>query len=264
MVLHAGLSNLQLPNPTTAFVGLWAIPISFLSSRALDALNSLHSFRPGCSNPAHSSLRFEPSPRRFACFARFASFARFEPFALIARLAPLRSHRLAPLRSHRLAPLRSHRSHRSHRLADPYPFCGGFTKQLSVADNKAFAVSFSGYILATGLILWSSLANMKVAKTPELDVQTQAENIGNVVMWQFIGILLLEVARILNDNLLLRGMDNCVEVRESERPSVRERGQGAGGGVKRGRDNRGLECCRAQWTCVGPTPGGAFCSVVVA
>lgn len=95
---------------------------------------------------------------------------------------------------------------------DPYPFCGGFTKQLSVADNKAFAVSFSGYILATGLILWSSLANMKVAKTPELDVQTQAENIGNVVMWQFIGILLLEIARILNDNLLLRGMDNCVEV----------------------------------------------------
>ena len=258
MVLHAGLSSLQLPNPTTAFRGAMGYTnlVSCISSRALDALNSLHSFRPGCSNPAHSSLRFEPSPRRFACFARFASFARFEPFALIARLAPLRSHRLAPLRSPR--------SPRSPRLADPYPFCGGFTKQLSVADNKAFAVSFSGYILATGLILWSSLANMKVAKTPELDVQTQAENIGNVVMWQFIGILLLEVARILNDNLLLRGMDNCVEVRESERPSVRERGQGAGGGVKRGRDNRGLECCRAQWTCVGPTPGGAFCFVVVA
>eukprot|EP00947_MAST-08B_sp_MAST-8B-sp1_P002514 g2514.t1 len=99
---------------------------------------------------------------------------------------------------------------------EPYSFCGGFRHQLAVADNKAYAVSLSGYFLATGLVLWSSFSDLQVLTASSNDTAAAAEvmgrNIGNVCGWQAIGIVFLEIARIFNDFMLMRGMNNGVEV----------------------------------------------------
>uniref|UniRef100_A0A7S1G9Z6 DUF350 domain-containing protein n=1 Tax=Bicosoecida sp. CB-2014 TaxID=1486930 RepID=A0A7S1G9Z6_9STRA len=79
----------------------------------------------------------------------------------------------------------------------------GFAKALTTDDNKALAVSFAAYMFAVGLILWSSLTGL---------TSNEAENIGLMCFWQLIGVLLLEVARFVNDKVLLSAVNNNVEV----------------------------------------------------
>lgn len=84
-----------------------------------------------------------------------------------------------------------------------FKFGEGFAKALTTDDNKALALSFAGYLFATGLILWSSLTGLG----PD-----SGENIGLMVLYQVVGVVLLEVARLVNDKLLIRNLDNNVEI----------------------------------------------------
>ena len=51
-----------------------------------------------------------------------------------------------------------------------------------------------GYVLATGLILWSSVSDLG---------NSTGVNVLYILEWQAIGVLYLEVARLVNDKLLL-------------------------------------------------------------
>lgn len=75
-----------------------------------------------------------------------------------------------------------------------YSCCGGFGKALSEDDNKAVATSFAGYVFAVGMILWSSLTDLG---------SDQGKNILLIIVWQAIGVLLLELARVVNDFVIL-------------------------------------------------------------
>ena len=71
-----------------------------------------------------------------------------------------------------------------------------FESALSVDDNKAVSVSFAGYMVATGLLTWSSFSN--------LNAFDGWLNVLIVIVWQILGVIFLEVARICNDKIALR------------------------------------------------------------
>lgn len=85
----------------------------------------------------------------------------------------------------------------------PFTMGTSFAKALTEDDNKALAVSFAAYMFSVGLVLWSALTGLS---------DDEGENIGLLCVWYLIGLLLLEVARIVNDKLLLRSVDNNVEL----------------------------------------------------
>lgn len=75
--------------------------------------------------------------------------------------------------------------------------------ELTTNDNKALAVSFSGYLSAIGIIIWG------VIDSPSTNFVT---DVLEVVIWSIIGILLLNFARIINDKFLLSKFDNTKEI----------------------------------------------------
>ncbi|MBC2607195.1 DUF350 domain-containing protein [Pelagicoccus albus] len=99
-------------------------------------------------------------------------------------------------------------------LCTPYQL----NHELTQKDNKAIAVSFSGYMFAIGIILWSVL-RQDIAIDPA-EVQSGKQlfllDIGGTLLWSLFGILLLQVARICNDKLLLRRFSNVKELVEDQ------------------------------------------------
>ena len=84
-------------------------------------------------------------------------------------------------------------------LLTPYKL----NEQLVEKDNRAIAVSFVGYLLGLGIILEgvvsqesSSLATGSARRDLLLDV-------GDTLLWGVIGIVLLQLARWINDKWLL-------------------------------------------------------------
>ena len=75
--------------------------------------------------------------------------------------------------------------------------------ELTTNDNKALAVSFSGYLSAIGIIIWG------VIDSPSTDFIT---DVLEVVIWSIVGILLLNLARIINDKVLLSKFNNTKEI----------------------------------------------------
>lgn len=88
-------------------------------------------------------------------------------------------------------------------LKPDFSFGDGFAKELVEKDNKALSVSFAAYMFAVGLILWSSLTSLG----PD-----SGENIGLVIFWQLMGVVFLEIARLVNDKVLLNTVDNNREL----------------------------------------------------
>jgi uncharacterized membrane protein YjfL (UPF0719 family) len=84
-------------------------------------------------------------------------------------------------------------------------------EQLTTQDNKAAAVSFAGYMFAVGIVIFG-------VYTSEPDAGFAANradllrDLLDVLVWSAIGILLLNVARIINDKVLLRKFDNVKEI----------------------------------------------------
>jgi len=85
-------------------------------------------------------------------------------------------------------------------------------EQLTTEDNKAIAVSFSGYILGVMIILLSifhSGTAIEGGISSQLDL---AYDILATIIWGLIGILLLNISRVINDKLLLSKFDNMKEL----------------------------------------------------
>ncbi len=85
-------------------------------------------------------------------------------------------------------------------------------EQLTTEDNKAIAVSFSGYILGVMIILLSIFHSGTVVEggvNSQLDL---AYDILATIIWGLIGILLLNVSRVINDKILLSKFDNVKEL----------------------------------------------------
>jgi len=83
-------------------------------------------------------------------------------------------------------------------------------EQLTEHDNKAVAVSFSGYLLGVMIILLAIFHSGTVAEgnTP-LDL---ARDLLATLIWGVVGIVLLNISRVLNDKLLLSRFDNVKEL----------------------------------------------------
>ncbi len=97
-------------------------------------------------------------------------------------------------------------------LLTPYKL----NQQLVEVDNRAIAVSFTGYLLGLGIILEgvvaqesSSLATGSVRRDLLLDI-------GDTVLWGIIGIVLLQLARWINDKMLLSSFSNTKELVEDQ------------------------------------------------
>ncbi len=88
--------------------------------------------------------------------------------------------------------------------------------ELTTKDNKAIAVSFSGYMLAICIILWGVLRQDISPESAESGKQLFLMDIGGTILWSLFGILLLQVARVINDKLLLRRFSNVKELVEDQ------------------------------------------------
>ena len=84
-------------------------------------------------------------------------------------------------------------------------------QQLTTEDNKAVAVSFTGYMFAVGIVLYGVFTS-----DPEPSyVLTRTElllDLLDVFIWSLIGILLLTIARVFNDKILLKQFNNIKEL----------------------------------------------------
>lgn len=89
-------------------------------------------------------------------------------------------------------------------------------EELTSKDNKAIAVSFSGYILAIGIIVWGVLRQDIAAIEVESGKQFLLMDLGGTVLWSLFGIVLLQVARVINDKILLRRFSNVKELVEDQ------------------------------------------------
>jgi len=95
---------------------------------------------------------------------------------------------------------------KAYDLLTPYDL----NHELLEADNKAVAVSLSGYLFGLGIILWGVLGD-----SPEKLMASKSEfymDLMDTAVWGGIGIVLLQIARIINDKLILNRFDNIKEI----------------------------------------------------
>jgi uncharacterized membrane protein YjfL (UPF0719 family) len=78
-------------------------------------------------------------------------------------------------------------------------------KVLLEQDNKALAVSFSGYLLALAVIILGVLTG------PERNLRQDLVATG---IWGAVGIVLLNIARLINDKVILHRFNNVKEILE--------------------------------------------------
>lgn len=86
--------------------------------------------------------------------------------------------------------------------------------ELTEKDNKAIALSFGGYLFALSIILWSVLSSESTVGASESVWRDLGADLLNTVLWGAIGIAFLQVARLLNDKLLLYRFSNAKELAE--------------------------------------------------
>ncbi len=80
-------------------------------------------------------------------------------------------------------------------------------KELGAGENVAVAMSLIGYLIAVVIILWGAMAG------PSSHL---LEDIYSFLCYALLGIVLLNVARIINDKLLLRKFCNVKEIIEDK------------------------------------------------
>ena len=86
--------------------------------------------------------------------------------------------------------------------------------QLTKVDNKAIALTFGGYLFATGLILVSVLHTEPLDSSAEHALVDWAYDAGLTLGWCFLGIALLHLGRLINDKLIFRRFSNNKELVE--------------------------------------------------
>ncbi|MCD6291869.1 MAG: DUF350 domain-containing protein [Deltaproteobacteria bacterium] len=84
--------------------------------------------------------------------------------------------------------------------------------ELTTTDNKAVALSVSGYLFALGLILWGVIA--PGGETAVTGFWSLIGDLIGTLFWGLIGIVLLQVSHYLNDRYLLPNFSNHKEIIE--------------------------------------------------
>ena len=94
-------------------------------------------------------------------------------------------------------------------------------KELTTNDNKAVAVSFAGYLTGLGIIIWGVVSSpsspdnimfgMEISDTALL-----ITDIVQVIIWSSIGIVLLNISKLVNDKLILSKFNNTKELIEDK------------------------------------------------
>lgn len=85
-------------------------------------------------------------------------------------------------------------------------------EQLTKEDNKAVAISFGGYLLGLGIILWGILSSDSVITPTDNEKRDLLADLMSTVIWSLIGIALLQLARIINDKVLFSQFNNTKEL----------------------------------------------------
>ncbi|NOY57864.1 MAG: DUF350 domain-containing protein [Calditrichaeota bacterium] len=85
-------------------------------------------------------------------------------------------------------------------------------RQLTEVDNKAVAVSFSGYMFGIGIVMLGVISTEPGIGAAIASRQELYNDLFNTVVWSLIGIILLNIARIVNDHLLLGKFNNVKEL----------------------------------------------------
>jgi len=80
-------------------------------------------------------------------------------------------------------------------------------RELTTSDNKALATSYAGYMVGQGIVILGVLSGQATEFVNDLIM---------VALWSLIGILLLNIAVIINDKFLLRAFDNRKEIIEDK------------------------------------------------
>ena len=94
-------------------------------------------------------------------------------------------------------------------------------KELTTNDNKAVAVSFTGYLTGLGIIIWgvvespSSPDNIMFGMEMS-DKALLITDVMQVIIWSSIGIVLLNVSKLVNDKLILSKFNNTKELIEDK------------------------------------------------
>jgi uncharacterized membrane protein YjfL (UPF0719 family) len=89
-------------------------------------------------------------------------------------------------------------------------------KQLTEVDNKAVAVSFSGYLMGIGIVLWGVISSAPAGGEEIVSQSDLYRDLFDTVIWSIVGIVLLNIARIVNDGVLLNKFDNVKELIEDK------------------------------------------------
>ncbi len=76
-------------------------------------------------------------------------------------------------------------------------------EQLTTEDNKAVGLSFSGFIVASGIIIWGTLTTDPATYTVGEGLTPFLLELLSTFLWSLFGLLLLGAGHILNDKLLL-------------------------------------------------------------
>lgn len=84
--------------------------------------------------------------------------------------------------------------------------------QLTEQDNKAIAVSFSGYLLGVMIILLGIFHSGTIVEGGIQSHLDLAKDLLATIVWGVIGIILLNISRVINDKLLLSRFDNIKEL----------------------------------------------------
>lgn len=85
-------------------------------------------------------------------------------------------------------------------------------EELTKKDNKAIAVSFSGYLLATGILIWGVLRQDIDPNLANSGDQLYQLDLMHSALWALFGIAMLQFARVANDVLILPKFGNMKEL----------------------------------------------------
>lgn len=89
-------------------------------------------------------------------------------------------------------------------------------EQLVEVDNRAVAVAFAGYLLGLGIILEGVVSQESTNVATGSARRDLLLDVGDTLLWGVIGIVLLQLARLINDKLLLNTFSNTKELVEDK------------------------------------------------
>ena len=89
-------------------------------------------------------------------------------------------------------------------------------EQLVEVDNRAVAVAFAGYLLGLGIILEGVVSQESTNVATGSARRDLLLDVGDTLLWGVVGIVLLQLARLINDKLLLNTFSNTKELVEDK------------------------------------------------